>query len=185
MKCSKCDFENIIKASYCNKCGAEFTEDEKKKAYGKTIYGKIEKMEKIKSIVTLEKITGNIVFKILSLLIVLGIGIYFLLTMGINTKLLNSKEYEIFYNQEANEYYLLADDNHSYVDVSLYRPNRAQKMIVYHYDINNNLLEEKEIKKEETVKLSTFKDDYYVIKSEYSNNKEQKLKVFVYHSSDI
>ncbi len=185
MKCSKCEFENIVKASYCHKCGYEFTENEKKKAYQKTIYGKIEKLENIKSIVTLEKITNHIAFRIISLLIVLGIGVYFLLTMGIDTKLLNSKDYEIYYNKEGNEYYLIVDDTYSSIDLSLYRPNRVEKMVVYHYDMENNLIEEKEIKKDQNVNLNTFKDDYYVIKSEYSNKNEQDLKVFVYHNSDI
>ena len=185
MKCKKCEFENIIKASYCHNCGNKFTEEEKKKAYHKTIYGKIEELENVKSIVTLDKITSHIAFRIISLLIVLGIGIYFLLTMGIDTKLLKSEKYEIFYSKEVNEYYLIVDDNLSSVDVSLYRPNRVEKLVIYHYDMSDNLIEEKEIKKEENVNLNTFNDDYYVIKSEYSNKNEQDLKVFVYHNSDI
>ena len=146
---------------------------------------KKEKIEKIKAMVTLEKITGNTIFRIFSLLVVLGVGIYFLLTMGIDTKLLNSKEYEIYYNNEVDEYYLLVDDNYSSVDLSLYRPNRVDKMTLYHYDINNHLIEEKVLKKEEKVSLNTYKDDYYVIKSKYSNQKEQSLKILVYKQSDI
>ena len=185
MKCSKCGFENIIKASYCNECGTKFSEEEKKKAYRKTIYGKLETIEKLKAIITLENLTGHIIFKIISLIIVLGIGIYFLFTMGIDTKLLKSKEYEIFYNKEENQYYLLVDDTYSSVNVSLYRPNRVQKMTINHYDLNNTLLSEEVVEKEDTVKLNTFEDDYYVIKSHYSNDKEQELKVSVYHSSDL
>ena len=185
MKCSKCGFENIVRASYCNKCGEKFKEEERKKAYKKTIFGKIETFENLKAIITLEKITGHIAFKIISLLIVLGIGLYFLFTMGIDTRLLESKNYEIFYNKNYNEYYLLVDDTISLVDVSLYRPNRVQQMTVNHYDINGNLLEEKVIEKNQNVSLTTFEDDYYIIKSKYSSNKEQSLKVLVYKSSDI
>ena len=185
MKCSKCGFENIVKASYCNKCGEKFKDEERKKAYKKTIFGKIETLEKLKAIVTLEKITGNIVFKIISLLIVLGVGLYFLLSMGINTKLLESNDYELFYNKTDNEYYLLVEDDKTSANVSLYRPNRVKKITVNHYDINGNLLEEKEIQKDQIINLNTFKDDYYVIKSEYSSKNEQSLKVIVYKSSDI
>jgi hypothetical protein len=46
MKCSKCGNENIIKACYCSGCANEFSEKERKDAYNKTIYGKIEKLEK-------------------------------------------------------------------------------------------------------------------------------------------
>ena len=105
--------------------------------------------------------------------------------MGIDTRLLESKNYEIFYNKNYNEYYLLVDDTISLVDVSLYRPNRVQQMTVNHYDINGNLLEEKVIEKNQNVSLTTFEDDYYIIKSKYSSNKEQSLKVLVYKSSDI
>lgn len=185
MKCSKCGFENIVRASYCNKCGEKFKEEERKKAYKKTIFGKIETLENVKAIVTLEKITGNIVFKIISLLIVLGIGLYFLFSMGINTKLLESKDYELFYNKVDDEYYLVVDDIASSVNVSLYRPNRVQEITVNHYDINGNLLEEKVIEKDQTINLEPFKDDYYVIKSEYSSKNEESLKVIVYKSSDI
>ena len=185
MKCSKCGFENIVRASYCNKCGEEFKDEERKKAYKKTIYGRIETLENLKAIITLEKVTGHIAFKIISLLIVLGIGLYFLFTMGVDTRLLESKDYEIFYNKVDNEYYLLVDDNYSSVNVSLYRPNSVQKILINHYDINGNLLEEKAIEKDQVINLNTFKDDYYIIKSEYSSKKEQALKVLVYKSSDI
>ncbi len=185
MKCSKCSFENVLKASYCSKCGEKFSDEERKKAYKKTIYGKIETFENLKAIVTLEKFTGHIVFKIISLLIVLIVGLYFLFSMGINTKLLASKDYELFYNKNLDEYYLLVDDATSKVNVSLYRPNRVQKMTVNHYDISGNLLDEKVIEKNEIVNLDTLKDDYYVIKSEYSSKEEQNLKVQVYKSSDI
>ena len=185
MKCHKCKFDNIVKATYCNNCGEKFTDKEKKEAYDKTIYGKIEKLEKIKDIATLDVITGNIVFKICSLLIVLGIGIYFLFTMGWNTKILDSKNYKLFYNTSDNRYYIVVDDSLNSVDVLLYRPNRLKKMIVNHYDLDNNLIDKKEIKKEEKVELNTSSTDYYVIESKYGNKKQDKIKVAVYHKSDI
>ena len=185
MKCTKCKFDNIVKASYCSKCGNKFTAKEKEKAYNNTIYGKIEKLEKIKDIISLDVITGNIVFKIFSLIFVLGIGIYFLMTMGVNTKILNSSEYEIFYNKNSDEYYLLVDDSKQSVNVSMYIPNRAKEMIIYHYDINDNLIDETKIEKDQTIELDKFKDDYYIIESKYSNKKKDNIKLSAYHKSDI
>ena len=137
MKCHKCKTTNIVKANYCNKCGEKFTDKEREDAYNKTIYGKLEKIEKIKDIATLDIITGNIVFKIISLVIVLGVGLYFWFTMGMNTKILNSADYKIFYNKSNDQYYLLVDDSYDSVDVSMYRPNRVKKMMIYHYNIDN------------------------------------------------
>ena len=185
MKCTKCKSDNIVKANYCSKCGNKFTDKEKDASYNKTIYGKIEKLEKLKDIVTLDIITGNIIFKICSLLIVLGIGVYFLLTMGWNTKLLDVDNYELFYNKTNDEYYLLVDDNLDFVDVSMYRPNRLKKMTIIHYDTDNKELDTKEIKKDDKIELTTYNNDYYVIESKYSNKKNDKLKVYAYHKSDI
>ena len=185
MKCHKCKFDNIVKASYCHNCGEKITENERQKAYNKTIYGKIEKIENIKNIATLDVITGNIIFKALSLIVVLGIGIYFLLTMGWNTKILNSNDYKLFYNKNSDEYYVIVDDNIDSVDLSIYRPNRLKIMTIYHYDTDNNELDSKEIKKDDKIELTTYSNDYYVIESKYSNKKEDKLKVFDYYKSNI
>ena len=185
MKCKKCKFENIVKASYCHKCGNKFSDDEKEMAYKKTIYGKIETFEKWKDIISLDVITGNIVFKIVSLIVVLGIGLYFLFTMGINTKLLNSKDYKIFYNKQEDEYYLLVDDEIDSIDVSLYYPNRVKEMNVYHYNTDDSLIEKKVIDKKKNVELKAYNNDYYVLESEYSNKKKDEIKVWVYHADDI
>lgn len=185
MKCHKCKSENILKANYCQKCGEKFTDKEKEEAYNKTIFGKIDKLKKIKDIVTLNVITGNIIFKIISLLVVLGIGIYFLLTIGINTKILNSKDYQIFYNKESSEYYLLVDDNKDWIELNLYRPNRTKKMTIYTYDLDDKEKTKKEVSKDDRITLNTYQDDYHIVESKYSNKKQDKLKIFIYHKSDI
>ena len=185
MKCRKCKKENILKAKYCQKCGEKFTDKEREEAYNKTIFGKIDFFQKMKSIATLNFITGNIFFKIASLLIVLGIGLYFLFTMGINTKILNSKDYQINYNKKSNEYYLIVDDNKDSIVLNLYRPNRTKKMIVYTYDLEDKEIDKTKVSKDDKITLTTYKDDYYIIESNYSNKKKDKLKIYVYHKSDI
>ena len=185
MKCNKCKNENILKANYCQKCGEKFTDKEKEEAYNKTIFGKIDFIKKIKDIATLNVITGNIIFKIASLLIVLGIGIYFLLKMGINTKILNSNDYQIFYNENAKEYYLLVDDSKDSIELKLYRPNRTKNLTIYTYDLNDEEKDKKEVTKDDKIILNTYKDDYHIIKTEYSNKKKDNLKLYIYHKSDI
>ena len=185
MKCHKCKSENILKANYCQKCGEKFTEKEKEEAYKKTVFGKIDVLKKIKDIITLDAITGNIIFRIASLLIVLGIGLYFLLTMGINTKILNSKDYQIFYNKESNEYYLLVDDNKDSIELNLYRPNRTKEMTIYTYDSYDKEKNKTIVSKDDKITLNTYQDDYNIIESKYSNEKIDNLKIYVYHKSDI
>ena len=185
MKCHKCKKDNILKAKYCQKCGEKFTDKEREEAYNKTFFGKIDSFLKIKSIVTLNVITGNIFFKIGSLLVVLGIGIYFLLTMGIHTKILNSKEYQVIYNKKTSEYYLVVEDNKDSIELNLYRPNRTKKMVVYTYDLEDKEVSKTKVSKKDKITLTTYQDDYHVIESKYSNKKKDQLKVYVYHKSDI
>ena len=162
MKCHKCKNENVLKANYCQNCGEKFTEKEKEEAYRKTIFGKIDSIKKIKDMATLNAITSNIVFKIVSLLVVLGIGLYFLFTIGINTKILNSKYYQIFFNKESNEYYLIVDDNKDSIELNLYRPNRTKEMTIYTYDLNDKEKTKTTISKDDKVTLNTYQDDYYI-----------------------
>ena len=185
MKCHKCKDENILKANFCQKCGEKFTEKEKEEAYSKTIFGKIDSIKKIKDIATLDAITGNIIFKIVSLLVVLGIGLYFLFTMGINTKILISKDYQIFFNKESNEYYLLVDDSKNSIELNLYRPNRTKEMTIYTYDLDDKEKDKTIVSKDDKIILNTYQDDYHIIESKYSNKKQDNLKIFVYHKSDI
>lgn len=185
MKCSKCGCENIIKANYCKECKNKFTKEEREKAYNKTLFGKIELIEKWYSRLTLQEITGHIVFKICSIGVILVIGIYMLFTMGITTKILDSNDYKIYYNETLKEYNLLVDSSMNEVDINLYKPNRLKELNILHYDTDNELLEKLEYKEDEDIVLNTYDNDYYVLESKYSNNKSEKIKVIVYKESDI
>ena len=105
--------------------------------------------------------------------------------MGINTKILNSKDYQIFFNKKSNEYYLLVDDSKDSIELNLYRPNRTKEMTVYTYDLNDKEITKKMVSKDDEITLNAYKDDYHVIESSYSNKKKDNLKIFVYHKSDI
>lgn len=185
MKCSKCAEENIIKANYCQKCGNKFSDKEKEKAYNKTVYGKYDLFKKWYSRLSLEAFTSHIIFKIASLVIILAVGIYTLLTIGINTKILNSDDYEIFYNEKEAVYYLLVDDKLDEVNVYLYKPNRLSNLNIVHYDNDDNVLDEVNYEDNKEIILKTYNDDYYVLESKYSNNKMENLKVIVYKEGDI
>lgn len=119
------------------------------------------------------------------MLVVLGIGLYFLFTLGINIKILNSRDYQIFYNKESSEYYLLVDDNKDSIELNLYRPNRTKEMTIYTYDLDDNEKTKTTISKDDSINLDTYQGDYHIIESKYSNKKQDNLKIFVYNKSDI
>lgn len=177
MKCKKCKTNNITKAIYCKKCGNEFLEDERKKARRKTFIGKIERIEDIYNTITLSKITSHILFKIFTILIVLGIGIYFWISNGISLKLLNSEYYDIKYYEKEHEYYLVTEFNE--VTLNLYIPNRLQNINIIHYNKDGQKIEENTYLKDEEIILYVSNEDYYVIDSLYLKNKKEEIKLYV------
>ena len=184
MKCSKCGKKNIVRANYCISCKNEFTEEEQEKAYKKTIWGKLEKIEEWYNHLTLATITDHIAFKILMLLLVLGAGLYYYFTRGIDTKILNSEAYEVYYSKEAGEYYLVVDDNAKEIKLGLYIPNRVLKLDIEHYKKDGELIDTKTYKEEDDLILSTYDEDYYNIKSTY-DSKEDNIKMFIYRRKNI
>ena len=183
MNCSNCSKKNILTVNYCTTCGHKFTEDEKKKAYKKTFYYKLDNVEKWYNHLTLSTITGSIYYKIASLLVLLIIGIYLLITVGINTKILDSNNYQIFYNEENKTYYLLTDNDKDAIEINLYKPNRLKQLTLEHYNMYDEIIDTNTLS--DNIILKTYNDDYYVLNSKYSNDKEDKIKVIVYREKDL
>lgn len=180
MKCVKCKTDNIINANYCKNCGYEFSKKEKKKAKRWTLAWFLEIIDKIKSIFDLSIITGNILFKVLSVIVILIVGIYYSITSGTNLKILNSDNYQIQYNTKLDEYYLIA--NKEETTLNLYVPNRTKNIIIKHLDGKDLIIEEKEYCKECEVLLnSNGSEDYYIIETKYENNNLDRMKLYVYY----
>ena len=185
MKCPKCNTKNSPKANYCMSCKRKFTEEEQEKAYNKTIFHFFDKLEDLYSKINLEFITDHILFKIGSLLLVLGIGIYFYFTKGINTTILDSKNYEIYKYKNSKEYYLVVKDNIEKASLNLYIPNRAKKIEIIEYDETGKEIKKTNYKKNKEFKLTPSTKEYYVIQTTYSNQKEESLIFYIYKESDI
>lgn len=175
MKCTKCNKDNIISANYCKYCGYQFNKKEKEKAKRKTLVGKIEFLENAYEICTLKKITGHIIYKIATLIIVLLIGITLVCKNGTNVKILKSDNYKIKYNSNENVYYLLV--NTDTVKLNLYVPNNNTKLEINHYDSNNNILKNTVINDNNIVLDTNYNEDYYVIE-----NDKDDIKLFVYRT---
>jgi len=179
MKCIKCRDNNINQANYCKKCGYHFSEAEQNAAKKWTLVWYLELFDKIKSLNKFSFITDHIVFKIISIIVVLSIGIYSFVTNGINLKLLESDNYSIQYNTKLSEYYLLVDENETNLD--LYVPNRTDELKVKHLDKNNEIIEEKIYDNDERIVLtSVSNDDYYLVEAKYDKDNVDFLKLYVY-----
>lgn len=185
MKCPKCNTKNSPKANYCMSCKRKFTEEEQEKAYNKTIFHFFDKLEDVYSKISLEFITDHILFKIGSLLLVLGIGIYFYFTKGINTTILDSNQYDIYKYKDSSEYYLVVKDDIDSTSLNLYIPNRAEKIIITEYDETGKNLKKINYKKKKELKLTPSTKEYYTIQTTYSNHKKESIKFYIYKESDI
>lgn len=127
MKCTECGYETNYGANYCNNCGASL-EKANDEIYNRTVWGYADKFLDWYDALTLKKITGNIIFKIVVLLLVLGIGIFNAYSSYANIRLLKSETYEIEYDKDADFYYIVTPEEE--VNILLYIPKNAEKVIV-------------------------------------------------------
>jgi len=188
MKCEKCGQKNIKKAYYCKKCGEPFTEKERKKAEYKGFIGFIKRIEKWYNTCTLKVITDSLIFKMLLIIFLLGIGIYNFAKTGNDLKINEDSSYQVTYNTKEKEYYVYMLENNNInkngkLHLDLYIPNLVNELDITYYDENNNVLYEVKIPKEEEFEFiaNTDKNNYYKIKTD---NKEE-IKVFVYYPKEV
>ena len=178
MKCIKCTEKNINKANYCKKCAYKFSKKEQEIARQHTSVGKLELIEKIYNVCKLKIITDHILFKIFSILFVLGVGIYVLIQDGIDLKLLNSKNYEIQYNTKQDEFYLISDEEK--VPLNPYVPNRVENIEISHYSKEDELVEKIEYNKKDKIVLEAHTEDYYILNVNYLHASNEKIKIYVF-----
>ena len=163
MICKECGTKNRIKASYCISCGHQFTDQQRDEAYSKTVFGWIEKIENIWSILTLDKITGSSLFKIVSLVIVILLGGYSVYKNGTQFRPLEHDNYELQYNQKVNEYYLISELDS--FEVSLYLPKTAEELIVLQLNENNELISEQKYLLSDDIVLHNEEEVLYQIEA--------------------
>ncbi len=122
MLCKKCNTDNLLKARYCQHCGNKFDKEEKDAAYGKTVFGKFEKLEEyISYLKPVELIKGNKFFR---LAVLVGIIVYCILISnfgGNHIRIEESAEYDLIYNKTQQAYYIVSDDYT--VDAKLHIPS--------------------------------------------------------------
>ena len=124
--CPSCKSGNLLEAKYCFCCGRQFTDKEQEAAYNMTIYGKIEKAEKIQSILDGSIITGSTWFRVIVVAVIAVVGLWGLYKNGSNFRVAESDRYEVQYNTEEKEYYLLTE--YDSINVALYVPKNTETL---------------------------------------------------------
>ena len=177
MKCSKCGHKNLYQANFCEKCGSAFDDAYKEKAYSKTIYGIINKIEEIYSWLTLDVILGNKfvkIFLLVSLLFAVGNKVS---ENGNEFIIKDEKGYYVQYNQTNDEYYIVSKDYE--VNLALYIPKKVENLIVNEYNMEHTLINSTTYTVEDAITLLNEQDRYYNIQANYENASDN-LTVFVY-----
>ena len=141
MHCPKCLKNVPYGAKYCRSCGEAIPEAERSAAYKKTLWGRLQQLEDWYKTLTLKKLTGSVVFKILILVLILAVGVVNIVKNGVALKILESDAYSAQYNTKLEEYYILTDADE--VVLSLYIPNRAESLILTGYDDDGAAIEQR------------------------------------------
>ena len=179
MKCKHCGQENVVQASYCIHCGRAFSEEEKKEAFGKTIWGRLQKLHELRVIADLSVITGNRIFRALFLLGLLFIGFLFSHNQGSQLRLLESPDYRLAYNETTKEYYLFSDQEE--ILLQLYLPGKPEGIRVSSLNEEGEVLETKELSTSETPVLERESSSYRI--SGIYAEKEQSLELRIFDSA--
>ena len=177
MKCKNCNAKNLYKAHYCQKCGYAFTEENRKEAYSQTIFGFFDKIEEMYKKIKLDHITGSMYFKVLSILFVLAIGVFNVLSNGNTFKVLDSEQYDVQYNTKTEEYYLISEED--MIQVSLYLPKETKMICVMEFDDSGNEIQQFQYTIEDAIVLRN-NGNVYKIEAEYSDDICQSLMIRIF-----
>ncbi len=191
MNCSKCKKKNIKKANYCKFCGNKFSQEEREEAYNKGFVAKLKKIKKWYELCSLKVITDNIIFKIIILLVVIGIGFYNFFAVGKsdNLTIIDNNIYDVTYNEKLDEYYVVIINNENEdalrLALDLYIPSKVDCLNLKYYDENNKNISSEEFKTTDEIILTanTVSNNYYIISDK--NDSENKIKVFVYYDKRV
>lgn len=175
MICKNCQTKNITKAQFCSHCGSAFTDEQRQEAYDRTVFGKIEKLEKWKGYITLDFITGHPIFKTLVLVAILVWGLFLGRANGNQMLILESEAYRVQQHITTGEYYVLTQEDS--VSLSLYLPRQAETVVLQAV-VDGQVTQEQSFAAEEAPLLKSGAAEYYYITANYGNSAEQ-IKVYL------
>ena len=180
MNCEKCEAPLSYGTKYCNTCGEKVPKGAYDAEYNDTIWAKIDKVKDEYDSLAFKKITGNIIFKIVVLLVVVG---YFFFAMYGNLngiRLKENKAYTISYNTKLDEYYIYP--NGAKANLEMYAPIGTDKL-VFTAMTGGKIADEKtftvEQYEKEGYEVKEGQYDYIIIKALRGKKTADDIKVLV------
>lgn len=170
MICKNCQRKNITKAQFCRHCGSAFTDAQRQEAYDRTVFGKIDKLEKWKGYITLDFITGHPIFKTVVLVAILIWGLFLGRANGNQMLIQESEAYRVQQHATTGAYYVLTEQDS--VSVSLYLPRKAEKLQLQAI-VDGKVAQEQSFTAEEQPSLECGAAEYYYITADYGDRTEQ------------
>ncbi len=171
MRCTRCGRDNPLSARFCAGCGAPFSEEERKAAYDRTIYGKLDRLKEAKSWITLEKITSNPLFRIRLLAVIILLGVMNGRNKGNVMRPLESEDYKVYYNRTSDDWFLSTEMDR--VNVGIYLPGKPEGVTVKTIDRDSALLDEKEYSLSDDILLEKDEDNIYILEGRYDGSSKQ------------
>ncbi len=175
MICKNCQTNNITKAQFCRHCGSAFSDDQRQEAYDRTIFGKIDKLEKWKGYITLDAITGHPIFKTVVLVAILIWGLLLGRANGNQMLIMESESYRVQQHTTTGAYYVLTDQDS--VSVSLYLPKQANSLRLQAV-VDGQVIQDQTFAAEEQPQLECGAAEYYYITADYDDGTE-RITVYV------
>ena len=175
MICQQCGKKNITKAQYCGSCGAPFSQEQREKAYNKTIFGIIEKVEELKGYATLEAVTGHPVFRVAVLVLILVAGLLLGRPHGDHLTILKSDAYQVQQEMQTGEYYVLTEEDSLVLE--LYFPRKVENLTVRQYR-GEKLMYERSFSAEDAIALEKSHERTYVVEADYGDD-TQAITLYV------
>ncbi len=177
MVCTVCgNRDNRLKANYCKKCGKAFSDEERKEAYEKTVYGKIDKILEAKEWLTFSKITGNVFVRIAFLLILGALLFMSIRANGSKLSIQNSDEYSLAYCEETDEYYVMTDKES--VQLSVYLPKKTDSCVIKAFE-DGVLRDTLQITESRPVTVQSTENGYFTLRAVYENGSYEEVLFFV------
>ena len=178
MKCTRCQTDNLQIAQYCCACGHPFSDAEREAAYAQTPFGKLDKARKVKSILTLDIVTGSLWYKILILILIIALGIFLRLN-GISAfRVEKSDGYDLQYARNTASYYVITEGMQA--DLRLVVPKGTVKLTVESVDTANHTVSKQSYPAETGLSLPVSGTLHYQIYAENQSRATDKLTLYVY-----
>ena len=180
MRCRNCGRENLLRANYCAECGAPFAQEQRDAAYSRTVYAKLDWLDDAWQTLKLDKITGNLFFRIAVLALIVLVGWSNIRDHGATDfSVLDGEDYEVQYNAAAQEFYILSQEDT--VTVSLYVPGKAEDLQVDCLNIAGEVLESVQYEVGVDIALENRQRAHYRITALYEDE-SRTITVYTYRN---